>query len=437
VFNNGGGGIVGGSNPATLIDVRQNGSNIALTFSYSGPPGDAQIDVYSSESNNGPPEGQQLVSTSTFTVPASGTGTFTVQVPGTLGNNFITALVTPFSTDGTSTFSPYFQPPSTGTGGGGTGITASTGVTGAVVFQTPALLVGLTAQQRKNRLRQSYAAWDAKLTAADSSLTFSTPITDVTIPPEPFGIFNLTVSPNPLPPIAPFGIAQLTVTGDITLPGAPGVYTAMPKVAVGSTSLLFPFLVFVPTADITAFDQSFLEPHFAADLGAVTARGSMHRHKIPALIGTFTPEPASAHNNLAPGVADPNHVVKVQVALVEVKNHPKAIVESQSSQHPAADTGASARVRGPVCTDYLGGSRLAPERVKNGECMGLHWLNATIEPGTDRWYYGFSLAHPLPAGTWTAYVRAITRAGIGDPSIRDQYKASPYRHVFVCLPGKC
>lgn len=110
------------------------------------------------------------------------------------------------------------------------------------------------------------------------------------------------------------------------------------------------------------------------------------------------------------------------------QNHgPGASVESPKAQ------AASAK-----CFDYVGKGKVKAQKVKNGVCTGFVWRNATISTShPDNWFYGFDPAHPLPAGTWTAYVRAITRAGIGDPSIIDQYKKSPYRYVFACRPGKC
>jgi hypothetical protein len=138
--------------------------------------------------------------------------------------------------------------------------------------------------------------------------------------------------------------------------------------------------------------------------------------------GKFTTGlPAGKSNRLAPNAVDPNQTVKVDFALVRTK----------SAAGKASAAAAS------NCLYYTGGTRFKQAKPVAGKCHAVVWQPAKILPGSDRWYYGYDPGHPLPAGTWTAYVRAITRAGIGSPSIRDQYYNSPYRYVFVCRPNHC
>jgi hypothetical protein len=146
--------------------------------------------------------------------------------------------------------------------------------------------------------------------------------------------------------------------------------------------------------------------------------------------------PPSGQSDLAPGAPDPNEVVKVQVALVR------------------SSPGRTARASGTRTVDCLyftGHGHYRSGRGGRHGCLALSWVNARIElgsaasvgaarailPFSGAWFFGFDVGHPLPAGTWTAFVRAINRAGIGDPSIRDQYRNSPYRYVFACQPRKC
>jgi hypothetical protein len=152
-------------------------------------------------------------------------------------------------------------------------------------------------------------------------------------------------------------------------------------------------------------------------------RVTTRRTRFHGLAGAFSiPLPAGANNDLAPGVPDPNQVVRVDVALVK--------------SSPARRSGHG-RAGGTNCLYLTGRGHYRSGHGGSHGCVALSWVPAHIQPFSDNWYYGFDPAHPLPAGTWTGFVRAITRAGIGDPSIRDQYKNSPYRHVFVCRPHHC
>jgi hypothetical protein len=74
-------------------------------------------------------------------------------------------------------------------------------------------------------------------------------------------------------------------------------------------------------------------------------------------------------------------------------------------------------------------------RGKKAGCLQLIWRGATIRGNT--WSYAYDPRHRLPAGSYTAFVRAINRAGLGDPSVSNQFKAAPYRRAFVCRPGQC
>lgn len=136
--------------------------------------------------------------------------------------------------------------------------------------------------------------------------------------------------------------------------------------------------------------------------------------------GTFSSNlPPGVVNPLAPDTADPNAVIRLDIAIV------------------AGRPAGSVRAAAARCTYYAGHGRLRRAPPRRGGCLDLIWLTARIRPSSREWFYGFDPGHPLPAGTWTAYIRPITRAGIGDPSVRDQYKASPYRYVFVCRPRTC
>ena len=146
------------------------------------------------------------------------------------------------------------------------------------------------------------------------------------------------------------------------------------------------------------------------------ARAAVTRKRIPVLAGTFTSSiPAGATNVLAPGNPDPNAVVRVQLALVR----------------------STARRGARSCFYYKGGTSFRRARPGAGGCTALIWRTTKIVASANQWFYDFNPSRPLPAGSYTAFVRAITRAGLGDPSITNQFTAAPYRHAFVCRPGKC
>jgi hypothetical protein len=300
--------------------------------------------------------------------------------------------------------------------------------TSAVIAIAPAL-DGLTALVQRPLGLQVLAAYDSTIgspagaTAATAPTTFSitSPLAGFTASPPSFSV----------PALAPGAADKVNFTITVPAPNVLGTVTTVPfQIAVAGSTNADQINVFVPRASVDPRIVAKLPGRFASD-----ARGSSKRHTGPALTGKFTPEPASAHNNLAPGVADPNEVVKVQVALVQA-NHATEIVESPHAQATASRGSAG----GPstTCIDYLGGKRFAREKVRNGVCTGLHWLNATIETGTNKWFYAFDRAHPLPPGKWVVYGRALTRAGLGDPEIRDKFNSPlPYKKVIACGPTNC
>jgi hypothetical protein len=146
------------------------------------------------------------------------------------------------------------------------------------------------------------------------------------------------------------------------------------------------------------------------------ARAAATRKRVPVLAGTFTSSiPAGATNVLAPGNPDPNAVVRVQLALVR------------------STAGRGAR----SCLYYKGGSRFRRAAPGAGGCTALIWRTTKIVASANEWFYDFNPSRPLPAGSYTAFVRAITRAGLGDPAITNQFTPAPYRHAFVCRPGRC
>jgi hypothetical protein len=150
------------------------------------------------------------------------------------------------------------------------------------------------------------------------------------------------------------------------------------------------------------------------------ARAAATRTRIPVLAGKFTSSIAGRTNVLAPGYPDPNAVVRVQLALVR----------------STARRGArSARVGS--CFYYKGGTSFRRASPGAGGCTALIWRATKVVASASEWVYDFNPSRPLPAGNYTAFVRAITRAGLGDPSITNQFTAAPYRHAFVCRPGKC
>jgi hypothetical protein len=140
---------------------------------------------------------------------------------------------------------------------------------------------------------------------------------------------------------------------------------------------------------------------------------------------------------LAPGVADPNEVVKVQVAIIRTRKTVKGHRPSEIDERLKAQTAARS------CPfDYLGGGRFAPEgesRPSKGKvvCEGFIWRNGVIVPRSHQWYLRLDPKHPLPAGSYIAYVRALTRAGLGDPAIHDNGRRTSHRRPFVCRPHRC
>lgn len=240
------------------------------------------------------------------------------------------------------------------------------------------------------------------------------------------GTFNL-------PAIAPGGSLSLDATfGDpVALPFGHSQQAVL-RLEIGGTPVVNPPSVFIG-GGIGTFTGAGLIPSNLISGNAPTG-GPRARASAPVrtgrggrlgVWGTFRSTlPAGATNKLAPGVADPNQITRVQVALVRVTGRPKKIVEGAKARKAAA----------PNCVDVLANGSTQREQVRRGVCTGLVWLDATIRPG-GRWYYAFN---PLmPTGNFTAYVRAITRAGIGDPSVVDQYAHSVYRYVFYCAVQLC
>jgi hypothetical protein len=144
---------------------------------------------------------------------------------------------------------------------------------------------------------------------------------------------------------------------------------------------------------------------YSVDPFATAAAGGK---RVAGLWGTFHSKlPAGTPANvLAPGVADPNQIVKVQVALVLIKGgQPSSFLESSKARTS----------RAPSCFDVKPHGKLGRETFSHGSCQGLVWQDAKIVSGTDRFFFAFDNVHRPPAGRIYAFSRAITRAGAGDP----------------------
>jgi hypothetical protein len=146
-------------------------------------------------------------------------------------------------------------------------------------------------------------------------------------------------------------------------------------------------------------------PQQSADLFASAASPGK---RVAGLWGTVHSKlPAGTPANvLAPGIADPNRITKVQVALVLVKGgQPSSFLESSKARTS----------RAPRCFDVKPHGKLVRLSFSHGTCQGLTWQDAKFAPATGHFFFPFDNAHRPPAGRIYAFTRALTRAGAGDP----------------------